>query len=206
MEDFPTISEDRLSNVRYGMPALCDVCDHQTLNMELHGHSYEVYLRDTSDAEARLRPLAYMGANLAIICFSVSNIHSFHAIESTLLDEINHFHPTGIPKIIIGNKMDLRSPHHASEEDIEKKKKKRKKLPLWRNDATEPVDGNRPVSRAEGMRLAEAINAVAYVECSAMTEEGISEVFHAIQMVEIPSPVPLTLFPPGEEEIMENRK
>ncbi|KLJ06034.1 hypothetical protein EMPG_10560 [Blastomyces silverae] len=203
IEDFLNASEDQASNVRYGMPALCDACDYRTLNMELHDQNYAVYLRDTSDQEARLRPLSFPGANLALICFSVTNIHSFHAIESSWLEEINHFHPLGIPKIIIGNKIDLRT-HHASEEETDKQKNRSKKhiplLPLWRNDAPEPVDENRSVSREEGMKLAEAINAVAYVECSAITEEGMSEVFHAIQEVKYCS-VPRTLFPAGEEEI-----
>ncbi|EGE80456.2 small GTPase RHO1 [Blastomyces dermatitidis ATCC 18188] len=55
----------------------------------------------------------------AIICFSVTNIHSFHAIESSWLEEANHFHPRGIPKIFIGNKVDLRT-HHAGEGHVEK--------------------------------------------------------------------------------------
>ncbi|OJD27350.1 hypothetical protein ACJ73_01265 [Blastomyces percursus] len=209
MEDFLNVSEDhQASNGRYGMPALCDACYHRTLNMEhnsesplfntllqtplrLHGQNYAVYLRDTSYEEARLRPLSFPGANLAIICFSVTNIHSFHAIDSIWLEEINHFHPRGIPKIVIGNKIDLRM-HHAGEGEAQRKRNQKNRskkqiplLPLWGNDVPEPADGNRSVSREEGMRLAEAINAVAYVESSAMTEEGMSGVFNAIQEVKV---------------------
>ncbi|PGH36364.1 hypothetical protein GX50_00870 [[Emmonsia] crescens] len=178
IEDFPNVSDNQVLNVRYGMPSLCDVCDHQTLNMELSGQKYSVSLRDTSYQAERLRPLTYPAASLAIICFSIADVHSFHAIESPWVEEIDHFHPRGIPKIIIGNKIDRRT-HRASTEETTKKKQKQKQnrlLPFRGKDVDiDPIDKDRSVSHEEGMRLAETIGAVAYVECSAMAEEGIGK-------------------------------
>ncbi|OAT08625.1 hypothetical protein, variant 2 [Blastomyces gilchristii SLH14081] len=92
----------------------------------------------------------------AIICFSVTNIHSFHAIESSWLEEANHFHPRGIPKIIIGNKVDLRT-HHAGEGEAEKKQKNRSQkqiplLPLWMPLSPWTGTGRFPVRRAWACR------------------------------------------------------
>ncbi|KAG5297563.1 small GTPase RHO1 [Histoplasma ohiense] len=164
----------------------------------LDGKKYALYLRDTSDEASRLRPLAYSNVSIVVICFSVADVNSFHAIESYWIEEINHFHPRGIPKIIIGNKIDRRTQRHASEEEEEtgkgnkqqqqqqqtNKNKNKKQLPqlsFRRSDLPLPAHESRSVSREEGMRLAETINAVAYVECSAVTEEGVSDVFRAIQ-------------------------
>ncbi|EGC42074.1 predicted protein [Histoplasma capsulatum var. duboisii H88] len=205
IEDFLNVSDDQAPRGRYGMPSLCDICDHQTLNMELDGKKYALYLRDTSDEASRLRPLAYSNVSIVVICFSIADVNSFHAIESYWLEEINHFHPRGIPKIIIGNKIDLRTRRRASEEEEtekknkkqqqqqqqqqQKKKKKNKnkkqlpQLSFRRSDPPLPAHESQSVSREEGMRLAETINAVAYVECSAVTEEGVSDVFRAIQNV-----------------------
>ncbi|QSS51498.1 small GTPase RHO1 [Histoplasma capsulatum var. duboisii H88] len=37
IEDFLNVSDDQAPRGRYGMPSLCDICDHQTLNMEYDG-------------------------------------------------------------------------------------------------------------------------------------------------------------------------
>lgn len=193
----------------------------------LDGKKYALYLRDTSDEASRLRPLAYSNVSIVVICFSLADIDSFHAIESYWLEEINHFHPRGIPKIIIGNKIDLRTRRRASEEEETGKKSKKQQqkkknkntkqlhqLSFRRNDSPLPAHENRSVSREEGMRLAETINAVAYVECSAVTEEGMSDVFRVIQNVGVfplpPSPFPLPPFPfplfPQPSQIKKDRE
>ena len=38
-------------------------------------------------------------------------------------------------------------------------------------------DGRKPISAAEGERLASSIGAVEYLECSALTQEGLKTVF-----------------------------
>ncbi|OAX80574.1 hypothetical protein ACJ72_05086 [Emergomyces africanus] len=135
---------------------------------------------------------------LAIICFSVTDINSFHDIESRWLPEIDHFHPLRAPRIVIGNKIDRRRTAYRApgEDEMEHEKKKKKNgngngngngskhflLPsLGKKEDPDPVGEDGTVTREAGMRLAETINAVAYVECSAVTEEGMSDVYNAIQ-------------------------
>ena len=69
--------------------------------------------------------------------------------------EVKKFCPN-IPIILVGNKKDLRNDPKTIEELASKKQE--------------------PVKIEEGHAMAETINALAYLECSAKTKEGMKEV------------------------------
>jgi Ras-related C3 botulinum toxin substrate 1 len=78
-----------------------------------------------------------------------------------------------VPFIIVGTKMDLRT-----NEDVVSRLR---------------AEGNKtPVSQADGLRLATELGAVGYLECSALTQQGLKTVFdsaikNALEAMEKPA-------------------
>ena len=71
--------------------------------------------------------------------------------------EVKHFCPT-IPIILVGNKIDLRDNQSAIEQ-------------LHKRET--------PITREQGLEMAERIKAIQYIECSARTSENLERVFTA---------------------------
>lgn len=90
------------------------------------------------------------------MCFSIDNQDSLHNILDKWSPEVKHFCPK-IPIILVGNKKDLRNDEKLRYE-LQKQKLE-------------------PVRPEQGKQMAEQIGAVAYLECSAKTKEGVREVF-----------------------------
>ena len=55
----------------------------------------------------RLRPLAYPGTDIFLLCFDVANRRTFQSATHDWLDELKH-HAPGVPVLLVGNKQDLR--------------------------------------------------------------------------------------------------
>jgi GTPase SAR1 family protein len=81
---------------------------------------------------------------------------TFENVKSKWFTEIRH-HMPHTPIILVGTKMDLRS----NPEVIAKLQ----------------ADGTKPITALEGQRLAEEIGAAKYLECSALTQQGLKAVF-----------------------------
>ena len=80
-----------------------------------------------------------------------------------------NFH-TGTPKILVGTKKDLRD----NESELEKLRSRNQK----------------PIGQEQGEVMRKKIGAVQYKECSALTQEGLKEVFdEAIKIVLFPQQV-----------------
>ncbi|PVV01124.1 hypothetical protein BB560_004469, partial [Smittium megazygosporum] len=80
--------------------------------------------------------------------------------------EISH-HAPGVPIILVGTKLDLRE----DPETIEKLREKRMA----------------PITYPQGLQMAKEISAVRYLECSALTQKGLKNVFdEAIRAVLTP--------------------
>ena len=134
------------------------VFENHVADIEVDNKHVELELWDTAGEEDydRLRPLSYPDTNVIIMCFSIDSPDSLSNILDKWKPEVNHFCPE-IPIILVGNKKDLRNDSNTIKQ-------------LGRMKQA-------PVKIEEGRAMADQINALAYLECSAKTKEGVREVF-----------------------------
>jgi len=134
------------------------VFENYVADIEVDGRQVELALWDTAGQEDydRLRPLSYPDTDVILMCFSIDSPDSLENIPEKWTPEVRHFCPN-VPIILVGNKKDLRNDENT--------KRELQKM----NQA--------PLKADEGKRMADNISAVAYLECSAKTKEGVREVF-----------------------------
>ncbi|KAI9093742.1 Rho1 GTPase [Phlyctochytrium arcticum] len=147
-EDYtPTIFENFLTQIR------------------IKNNVYELTLWDTAGQEDydRLRPLSYPNTDIILVCFSLINRDSYNNVLDRWYPEVRHF-LAEVPKILVGNQMDLRDESTA----VERAEFSRRFG--WPEDQT-------PITTGEGVRLAKEIAAVRYFETSAKTKAGMAELF-----------------------------
>lgn len=102
-----------------------------------------------------IKPRPWPIADIFMICFSIGSRSSYENVRNKWVPEINAARPD-TPLIIIGTKLDLRN------------------------------NGNLTgvISEKEGEQLAKECKALEYLECSALTKEGLKEVFdEAIRLI-----------------------
>ena len=137
------------------IPTIFDSC---STNILVDNQSHTVTLWDTAGQEDydRLRPLAYPETDVFLACFSIISIASFENIRAMWYPEVRHHCPT-VPMIVVGTKVDLRNDKATIDR----------------------LAGNKlaPVSFDQGVETANAIKAVKYLECSALIQLGVGEVF-----------------------------
>ncbi|KAI0985586.1 hypothetical protein GJ496_008163 [Pomphorhynchus laevis] len=141
------------------------VFDNHTSNMIVDGIRVSLGLWDTAGQEDydRLRPLSYPQTDVFILCYSVVSELSFNNVQNKWISEIRH-HCPDTPVLLCGTKIDLRD-NHAFVAELEAK-------------------GNKLKRKKDGQRLAELIGAALYVECSALTQQGLRHVFEeAVRIV-----------------------
>lgn len=122
------------------------------------GEPYTLGLFDTAGQEDydRLRPLSYPQTDVFLVCFSVVAPASFENVKEKWVPEITHHCPK-TPFLLVGTQVDLRDDA-AIVEKLAKTKQK-------------------PISFEQGEKLARELKAVKYVECSALTQKGLKNVF-----------------------------
>ena len=137
------------------------VFDNYACNVMVDGQVVSLGLWDTAgqDDYDRLRPLSYPQTDVFMLVFSVVSPKSCENVKAKWAPELAHYAP-GTPVVLVGNKVDLRDDQDTLD--------------------TMAKQGLRMVSRAEGEALARDIGAVKYVECSALTQESLTEVFNAV--------------------------
>lgn len=137
------------------------VFDNYEANILINGRSYTFGLWDTAGQEDydRLRPLSYPDTDCFLVGFSVVLPDQFENITAKWIPEIRHHCPT-VPFLIVGLQMDLRGDKHTIEHLKARKQS--------------------PVSTEAGIALAEKVGAYAYVECSALTQAGVKNVFDQV--------------------------
>ncbi|ENN76661.1 hypothetical protein D910_07885 [Dendroctonus ponderosae] len=138
--------------------------------MIVDGISVSLGLWDTAGQEDydRLRPLSYPQTDVFLICFSVASPSSFENVTSKWYPEIKHHCPDA-PMILVGTKIDLRDDRETL------------------NNLAD--QGLSPIKREQGQKLANKIRAVKYMECSALTQRGLKQVFdEAVRAVLRPEP------------------
>jgi len=108
----------------------------------------------------RLRPLSYPQTDVFLVCFSVTSPASFENVKEKWFPEVRH-HCPGVPCLVVGTQVDLRDDPQV----IEKLQRQKQ----------------RPVASEHGERLARELGAVKYVECSALTQKGLKNVFDEVR-------------------------
>ncbi|EGF84441.1 rho family small GTP binding protein cdc42 [Batrachochytrium dendrobatidis JAM81] len=134
------------------------VFDNYAVTVMIGNEPYTLGLFDTAGQEDydRLRPLSYPQTDVFLVCFSVVSPASFENVKEKWFPEVRH-HCPGVPCLIVGTQMDLRDDNAT----IEKLAKNRQK----------------PITTDSGDRMARELQAVKYLECSALTQKGLKNVF-----------------------------
>ncbi|VDN97564.1 unnamed protein product [Rodentolepis nana] len=148
------------------------VFDNYSANVMVDKKPINLALWDTAGQEDydRLRPLSYPQTDVFLICFSVVSPASFENVKAKWIPEVRHHCPR-TPVILVGTKLDLRE----DQETINKLKD----LKLV------------PITYPQGLSMAKEISAIQYLECSALTQTGLKNVFdEAIRAVLIPHSKP----------------
>ncbi|KAF8777904.1 rho-related GTP-binding protein RhoU-like [Argiope bruennichi] len=114
-----------------------------------------------------LRPLCYPHTDVFLLCFSVVYPTSFYNIFEKWIYEVRHYCPK-VPIVLVGTQSDLRTDINVLIELAEYKEE--------------------PVSVQQAKHLAAKIGAVAYIECSAMTQRNLKEVFDTALMAALRTP------------------
>lgn len=124
---------------------------------------YTLGLFDTAGQEDydRLRPLSYPQTDVFLVCFSVTSPASFENVREKWFPEVHH-HCPGVPCLIVGTQTDLRDDPQV-----------RDKLAKQRMQ---------PVRKEDGERMAKELGAVKYVECSALTQYKLKDVFDEVRL------------------------
>ncbi|OQV14778.1 Cdc42-like protein [Hypsibius exemplaris] len=149
------------------------IFDKYAVTVKIGGEPYDLQLFDTAGQEGyeRVRLLSYPQTDVFLVCFSVVFPPSFENAKEKWVPEITR--PCQeTPFLLVGLQIDLRNDPSK----VEKLAKNRQK----------------PISSKQGKKLAKKIRAVKYVECSALTQKGLKNVFDEaiLAALQLPSPAP----------------
>jgi cell division control protein 42 len=124
---------------------------------------YTLGLFDTSGQEDydRLRPLSYPETDVFLICFSVASPASFENVREKWFPEV-HYHCPGVPCLVVGTHVELRDDSSVREKLAKQKM--------------------HTVTSREGEQMARELGAVKYVECSALTQYKLKDVFDEVRI------------------------
>jgi len=146
------------------------VFDNYSANVMVDGKTISLGLWDTAGQEDydRLRPLSYPQTDVFLICFSLVSPPSFENVRTKWWPEIAH-HAPSTSLVLVGTKLDLREDGPT----VDKLRERRMA----------------PISYQAGVAMQKDIGAVKYLECSALTQKGLKNVFdEAIRAVLHPPP------------------
>jgi len=134
------------------------VFDNYAVTVMVDGQPYTLGLFDTAVQEDydRLRPLSYPQTDVFLVCFSVVSPSSFENVKEKWVPEIKH-HCDQTPFLVVGTQMDLRD-----DEATKAKLQKNKQV---------------PITSELGRGMAQGCGAVRYLECSALSQVGLKNVF-----------------------------
>jgi len=144
------------------------VFDNYSANVMVDGKPINLGLWDTAGQEDydRLRPLSYPQTDVFLVAFSLISRASFENVKQKWWPELKH-HCPGVPMILVGTKLDLR----ADPNTVSKLREK----------------NQTPITFEEGLEMTKTIGAIKYLECSALTQKGLKNVFdEAIRVVLCP--------------------
>jgi len=132
------------------------IFENYVAEIRLDGKPVQLALWDTAGQEEyeRLRPMSYSKSHVILIAFAIDTPDSLENVTVKWIEEVRSICGPTIPVILVGCKSDLRPPPNAP-------------------------NASQYVTRAQAERVAQAIGARAYKECSALKIEGVDDVFEA---------------------------
>ena len=133
------------------------VFDNYACNVYYENKIYKLQLCDTAGQEEyqSLRVLNYPKTDVFILCFSLVEPVSFQNIRNKWILELDKYYQRSIPKILVGNKVDLR-------------------------DDREILRKVTPITTTQGYNLSREIGAFQYVECSSLKMINVDLVFERV--------------------------
>ena len=143
------------------------VFDNYHLDVAVNDKIFQIGLWDTARREdySRLAPLSYPGTDVVLLAYPTANLKSnwiqnyTERTEQIYVAELKHYIPH-VPIILVGTKVDLK-----------------------RNRELNPPE-TEYLEFEDGKALAQKWGCVSYLECSALTQEGLKNVFdEAIQVI-----------------------
>nr|CDS31180.1 ras gtpase [Hymenolepis microstoma] len=148
------------------------VFDNYAVTVMIGGDPMTLALFDTAGQEDydRLRPLSYPHTDVFLLCFSIVNPTSFTNIKEKWCDEIKHHQPSAT-FLLVGTQADLRDDGPTVDR-------------LAKNN-------QKPITFEQGEKLAKDLKAVKYVECSALTQKGLKNVFDEAILAALEPPKPV---------------
>jgi len=149
------------------------VFDNYSASVMIDGKTISLGLWDTAGQEDydRLRPLSYPQTDVFLVCFSLVSPPSYENVRTKWYPEISH-HAPSTSMLLVGTKLDLRDDQAT----IEKLRERRMS----------------PITYQQGLAMQKDIRAVKYLECSALTQKNLKNVFdEAIRAV---------LYPPAKDK------
>jgi small GTP-binding protein len=140
------------ANNSYDPSYVPTIFDSSTIGMEVDNIPYTLTLWDTAGQEeyANLRKLSYPETDVFLLCFAIDNPTTFDNIKSKWLIEITTSCPEG-KIMLVGTKSDVRKDSFPSN----------------------------IITSAAAEDLAHQIGAFSYKECSAITQDGLKDVFES---------------------------
>jgi cell division control protein 42 len=134
------------------------VFDNYAVTVHIGKQAITLGLFDTAGQEDwdKLRIMSYTATDVFIVCFSVMEPSSFLNVEEKWIPEIKQYMPN-VPFVLVGTQIDLRD-NLISLKDLTRKNQK-------------------PISKEEGEKLARKVGARAYIECSALLNINVKQVF-----------------------------
>jgi Rho family protein len=163
---FPTVYEPTVfENYVHGKRSIV-LCARQLLirspDIFVDNVHIELSLWDTAGQEEfdRLRSLSYDDTHAIMLCFSVDSKDSLENVESKWVGEIAE-NCQGVKLVLVALKCDLREQSADEEGEADSQHREKKEM----------------INYNQGLEVARRINALRYLECSAMRNRGVNEAF-----------------------------
>ena len=134
------------------------VFDNYVMDLVVNDREINLGLWDTAGQEEynSLRPLSYPDTDIFLLCYSVVYRSTYINVKDKWVREVQHHCPTA-QLMIVGTKIDLREDKKTLKELSE--------------------NGENVLTKEDGEKLAKDLNALCYMECSALKREGLKEIF-----------------------------
>lgn len=132
--------------------------DNYAATIFIDDRPFHFSLFDTAGKEDydRLRVISYMNCDVFLVCFAVDDPGSLKSVEGNWVPELRRYLPK-TPLVLVGTRADRRD-----------------------DETSYKTDSKPQVSYKQAMAVSSQVGAVSYVECSALTGDGIQDLIKDI--------------------------